>query len=266
MTERCRLCRAEVNYLLTQRVLGRHEVKYFRCPACDLIQTEQPYWLNEAYSTAISALDTGAISRNIFCVRLSVVMARLSRVKRSEPCLDYGGGYGVFTRMMRDAGYNFRWHDKFGQNLFARGFEGDVNQSYRLVTAFEVFEHLVEVRDELTNFFGPAPDFLLVGTLLHTNPAKDWWYFVAETGQHVAFYSRRTMKHVANMFGYQALCGNTYTAFVRNDHRIGAWRRMLIRRFLSWPWLAYGVGSLHMELQRRHSLTWPDHLAFKDKQ
>ncbi len=263
MNDQCRLCGQEATYLLSQRVLGRHDVNYFRCPACDLIQSEQPHWLDEAYSSAISALDTGAISRNIFCTRLAVVMARLLRVKRSEPCLDYGGGHGVFSRMMRDAGYNFRWCDKYGPNLYACGFEGDAKSTYRFVTAFEVFEHLVQVREELAMIFQPAHDFVLVGTVLHTNPEKDWWYFVPETGQHVAFYSPRTLEHIGMTFGYQAFCGRAYSLLVRNQIRIGAWRRMLIRRYLNWTWLAYGIGSLQVELGRRRSLTWDDHVALK---
>jgi len=35
--------------------------------------------------------------------------------------LDYAAGYGLFVRLMRDAGYNFRWSDLYCQNLFVRG-------------------------------------------------------------------------------------------------------------------------------------------------
>jgi hypothetical protein len=240
-------------------------VKYFRCPACDLIETEPPFWLDEAYSTAISALDTGAISRNLFCSRLATVVVRLLRVGRSERCLDYGGGHGVFTRMMRDIGYNFHWCDKYGQNLFARGFEGDPTTTFRFVTAFEVFEHLVEVRDELAAFFRPAHDFVLVGTVLHALPDKDWWYFVPETGQHTAFFSRQTMAYIGRTYGYQAICGKAYSLLIRNNKKIGAFRRLLLRRFLQSAWLTYGVGSLRIELQRRHSRTWSDHMALKSE-
>jgi len=31
--------------------------------------------------------------------------------------LDYAAGYGLFVRLMRDAGYNFRWSDLYCQNL-----------------------------------------------------------------------------------------------------------------------------------------------------
>ncbi len=43
-----------------------------------------------------------------------------------DPFLDYAGGYGVFTRLMRDIGFDFYWHDPYTQNLFANGFEKDI--------------------------------------------------------------------------------------------------------------------------------------------
>jgi hypothetical protein len=265
MNDPCRLCGAESKYLLDQRVLGQFDVKYFRCPQCDLIQTEKPHWLEQAYSSTIAALDTGAIARNVFCTRLTVAAARLLRIKAASPCLDYGGGHGVFTRMMRDAGWSFCWSDKYGPNLYARGFEGDVKVTHRLVTAFEIFEHLVDVRDELTQIFQPGHDFVLVGTLLHNNPDRDWWYFVPETGQHVAFYSPKTMAWIAATLGYQVMYGKAYSLFIRSGVAVSAWRRMLMRRCLNWTWIAYGLGSLLLELSRGRSLTWKDHLSMKER-
>ena len=37
--------------------------------------------------------------------------------------LDYGVGYGVFVRLMRDIGFDYFWQDKYTENLFAQGFE-----------------------------------------------------------------------------------------------------------------------------------------------
>src|SRR5262249_3416279 len=139
----CRLCQAEAALCGDQIVLGRLTVLYYRCPVCDLIQTEQPTWLAEAYSGLNAAIDTRGIDRNRLTARLTWLTASVLGLPPAARCLDYGGGHGVFVRMMRDFGLDFCWFDRFAENLYARGFEGNPADRYELVTAFEVFEHFV---------------------------------------------------------------------------------------------------------------------------
>ena len=51
--------------LFTAKVLNQYDVKYYRCNDTGFIQTENPYWLPEAYSDAITKLDIGLPYRNI---------------------------------------------------------------------------------------------------------------------------------------------------------------------------------------------------------
>lgn len=113
------------------------------------LQTEEPYWLNEAYRSPISIIDTGVMSRNIGSSKItSVVLYFL--FKKFNKFLDFGGGYGIFTRLMRDIGFDFYWYDPHSTNLLARGFEiKSKNYKYKLVTAFEVFEHFTEPTKEI---------------------------------------------------------------------------------------------------------------------
>lgn len=262
----CRLCGGETTHFMEARVLTRHDVRYFRCAACDLIQSELPHWLDEAYGSAISALDTGAIQRNTFTARLTLAVGTALGLDPSERCLDFGGGCGVLTRMMRDAGWHFTWSDKYGPNLFARGFEGDPAQSHELVTAFEVFEHLSDVRGELANLFAPRPRVVLASTVLHDGqPSRDWWFFGFGHGQHVAFFSAKTMRLIARDFGYEVIAAPSRTLFIRRDIAIPAWRRALAARLLVSDWLAYACGSILVELRRPHSLTLADSAALRDR-
>jgi hypothetical protein len=266
MDKQCSLCGSRADFLCRQRVLGKYDVAYFHCGRCDLIQTEEPYWLDEAYSSTMSALDTGAMARNLFCASLVPVFCRLLGVKGKHPCLDYGGGHGVLTRLLRDRGYDYSWHDKYGPNLFARGFAGDPTSRYDLVTAFEVFEHLAATRDELTRLFQPRHKFLLVSTLLHAGHQPGWWYYMPESGQHVSFYSRRTIEHVAGLFGYRALCGTAHVLFIRGDVRLGAFRQALARAALRWYRFAAAVGGVLLPLDLlTRSLTLRDHAAMRQK-
>jgi 2-polyprenyl-3-methyl-5-hydroxy-6-metoxy-1,4-benzoquinol methylase len=263
----CGLCDARASWVCRQKLLGRHEVDYFLCPRCDLLQTQSPYWLDEAYSRAITTLDTGAIERNQADSRITLILSGLLGVGPGEPCLDFGGGHGVFARMMRDLGLDFRWYDKHAQNLFAAGFEGELATRYRLVTAFEVFEHLAETRADLSQIFGPRHDYIFVATLLHAGHQAGLWYYMLESGQHVTFYSQRTMAFIAEMFGYDAVTGPTHTLFIRRDLTVGSTRRALLRQGLRRPGLAAGLASLIPEalFHRYRSRVQPDHEAVRGK-
>ncbi len=48
----------------------------------------------------------------------------------------------MFTRLMRDYGFDFLHYDKHTQNLFARGFEFH-DEKIEAITCFECFEHFV---------------------------------------------------------------------------------------------------------------------------
>jgi hypothetical protein len=228
----CRLCGSSTHFLFCQRVLHKHDVRYFRCPACDLIQSEEPWWLGEAYSSAITSFDTGAIARNVRCARLTTATAWLLGVTPQSHCADFGGGHGVFVRMMRDLGFYFALCDKYAQNLFARGFEADPTQRFDLVTCFEVLEHFADVSGELDRMFSPRHDAILVSTVLHRGHREGWWYYGPTHGQHIAFYSRQSMQFIAQRFGYEAISGGAFTIFVRPELLIARWKQIVLSRLI----------------------------------
>src|SRR5574343_1414793 len=119
---RCKICNNNSEIVFKHKVLSKYDVSYFRCTNCGFIQTEEPYWLQEAYNNALNIDDTGLIKRNeVFRRKISVLLFFL--FKRERSFIDYGGGYGIFTRMMRDLGFDYYWIDKYANNVCARGFE-----------------------------------------------------------------------------------------------------------------------------------------------
>ncbi|GGM96473.1 hypothetical protein GCM10010967_32710 [Dyadobacter beijingensis] len=199
----CKICGGESATLFNNKttILQRYPIDYYRCGNCNFIQTETPYWLPEAYSSAITSLDIGLVGRNIAISRYLSSLINCF-FDRKGAFLDYGGGYGMLVRMMRDNGFNFYRFDSYCENLFANHFDLDDSpvRKFELLTAFELFEHLEHPAEELQKmlqfsdsvFFSTelAPDRKL------TSP-DDWWYFTPETGQHIALYSAESLRALA---------------------------------------------------------------------
>ena len=61
----CKICGTPSSTWGKAVILGRYNIQYYRCGKCEFIQTEDPFWLEEAYSTAITKSDIGLIGRNI---------------------------------------------------------------------------------------------------------------------------------------------------------------------------------------------------------
>ncbi len=118
----------------------------------------------------------------------------------------------MFVRLMRDRGYRFYRQDKYCDNMFSIGFDVEdlkgekLDKSFEMVTAFEVFEHLVDPVAELETMLTYS-DSVLFSTEVqpHDNlkTVTYWWYFLPETGQHTALYSRRSLEVLAAKFGCQ---------------------------------------------------------------
>lgn len=196
----CRICNSKASLAFNSKVLNKYDVKYFKCSKCGYLFTENPYWLDEAYKNPINISDTGIMMRNIYFSKIVSVILYFCYDK-SAKYLDYAGGYGIFTRLMRDIGFDFYWHDDFTRNLLARGFEKSESR-YKLLTAFEVFEHFVNPIDEVNKMI-ELSDSILFSTVITPDeiPSKDWWYYGFEHGQHISFYTETTLKTIAEKFG-----------------------------------------------------------------
>jgi glycosyltransferase involved in cell wall biosynthesis/SAM-dependent methyltransferase len=200
---RCKVCESDSHHFAKSIVLSQYEVDYFQCSNCGFVQTEEPYWLDEAYSDAIARTDIGLVFRNNNLSRRAAHLI-FHIFDHEAKFLDYGGGYGLFVRMMRDLGFDFYWDDKFCTNLFAKGFEFDEakNDSYELVTAFEVFEHFSNPIEEIENILKISKNILFTTEILPENNPKpnEWWYYSPHDGQHISIYTIKTLSKIADKY------------------------------------------------------------------
>lgn len=196
----CKICGAPSNDLFTTQILGKYPVKYYECSSCKFIQTEEPYWLEEAYASPINETDTGLLARNIqFLPLVSTLLYYLFGKKGMY--VDYGGGYGVFTRLMRDVGFDYYWTDPKCENIHARGYVWNETQQPTAMTLFETFEHFTDPVMEVHNLLSISKNIIFSTTMAPT-PAPEpnsWWYYGREHGQHVALYRPQTFKYLAKL-------------------------------------------------------------------
>ena len=226
MDKQCIICGSPLEFLMKDAVLGKYSIDYYLCNTCKCIQTEDPYWLQEAYSSSITLSDTGIMNRNLdACKRLMPIFKRY--FKQESKVLDYGGGYGILTRMLRDKGIDAYWSDKYSENLLARGFEYDGHSFVDAILAFEVVEHLTNPFEEITEIMSKTDCFIFsICTLPKFNikSNNDWWYFASESGQHIFFPSEHTLRHIAsrlniqyfNLWGLHILSRNIHFSKIRN--------------------------------------------------
>jgi hypothetical protein len=209
----CKICGSPAKQLFNKKVLAKYSVNYYQCTNCNFIQTDEPYWLNEAYSNAITATDIGLINRNVYFTEICTALLRLCGFDAKKKYLDYGGGYGIYVRMMRDKGFNFYWTDEYCENLYAKKFSADIskqNKEYELVTAFEVFEHLANPVKEIEKILRYSDSILFSTQLVNSadTALENWWYIAPEHGQHVAFYDIKTLHYIGAKYGLNVYSNN----------------------------------------------------------
>lgn len=178
--------------------MGKYFAHYNMCQECQFLFVVNADWLSESYSRPISILDTGILERNL---QISNDLEHLlPDVAPNGNFVDWAGGIGILTRLMRDKGFNFFWQDEFANNEVAIGFEWSSRQRVEVVTAIEVMEHVEDPIRFIENVFEQtgANIFIFTQQLHNGNPDPSWWYFAPETGQHISFFSIKTLQTIAN--------------------------------------------------------------------
>ena len=240
--QRCAACTSEMTFFDRAVVMHAHDAEFYRCATCGLIAVPEPSWLEAAYSDPIYTGDTGLLRRCRIQTRLTAAVISCEGL-RGGRFLDWAGGYGVFTRMMRDRGHDYYTWDGYADNVLAQGFDGDPTHTYSLVTAFEVFEHLVDPIVELKELAANNDHILLSTQLQPATPPRpaEWWYYQLESGQHIALHTRSSLEMLARRLNYDLLTnGEQYHLFHRRPVR-KATRLVLSRQVASLKRIAGGV-------------------------
>jgi len=253
----CKLCGGETGVYCRPLVMGKHQATYYRCVACGFVQARDPGWLEEAYVTPINPMDTGCVDRTWHFARATAAVIA-GGIKAKGPFLDFGGGYGLFVRYMRDRGYDFRWMDGYCKNLLAAGFEGEPESDgrYGLVTSFEVMEHLTDPKSQIEQLL-QWTDSLLFSTELvpeGMNTLEGWHFAGFEHGQHVSFFTHESLRRVADRCGVR---------FVTNGHSLHLFTRLPVSAMRFRLLTSRKMSAMLAPLWRRPSLIQCDTLQME---
>lgn len=256
ITQTCKICSQLATFIFDSIILDKYKIGYYHCQNCSFLFTEKPYWLVEAYNEPINKSDTGILQRNI---ELADKSGRLLfyLFDHRNTFLDFGGGYGLFVRLMRDKGFNFLWDDTYTENLLAKGFEY-ANEPIELITSFETFEHFENPILEIEKMLAISSS-ILFSTDLYPEPIptpENWWYYALDHGQHISFYNLKTLNYIAKKYNLN-LYSNRYNLHLLTSKKINKyhWRTLNSDRFSFF---------LNKYSKRRLiSKTWSDHLKVK---
>lgn len=211
--QKCRLCNGELKEKFKIKVLMKYNVKYYICNKCFSLQTECPYWLDEAYKKQnLSYADTGAAQRNLKNYTTSFMISKLLCVKN---VIDIGGGDGLLCRLLRDQDINCFVRDKYAIPTYAQGYTEPNFSQADLVLGFEVIEHYPNPSADLDELFKSKPNTILLSTNLYKNQGKEWWYLIPESGQHIFFYSKKSLNGIADKYGYSVIVSGEYILFIK---------------------------------------------------
>lgn len=253
----CVLCGNPTEIAFQSTILGKYDATYDSCPQCGLLRVRDPGWLEEAYAAPIAALDTGILDRSLgLANRLADVLLRMHG---RGPFVDVAGGYGLLTRRMRDLGFEYFWVDEYAPNLVARGFEAAPGMKFAAASCIEVLEHL---EDPLAFLRGVIDDWgvqtIVCTTETFESPVSpSWWYLTPQTGQHVTFFTPRTLACLAEKLEMNFASVRGTHIFSRSAIPARAIRLQDTR----------GLRQLRDFRRRRRipGLTWTDHLDLSDR-
>ena len=138
--ELCAVCSGSTKFLFSFEVRGEHQASLRECLNCRFTYIANPHWLDESFSSELNDLDIGSVDRCLVLADFVEVLIRSMKSSKSR-FLDWGGGSGLLSRIMRDRGLDFVSHDIYTRPLFVESSSNLNSETFELITMSEVALH-----------------------------------------------------------------------------------------------------------------------------
>lgn len=187
--------------------LSGQPVYYAQCTGCAyLFAPEFQRWTRQDFAERIYNADYAKLDPDFADIRPRGSADMLCQLFAGREAgirhVDYGGGEGRLGHLLNGRGWNSSSWDPFmmGERL-------DENRKFDLITAFEVFEHVVDVGRLAADLVAllDEPGLILFSTLpsdghLTFGRRIDWWY-VSPISGHIGIHSRRSLEVLGQRMG-----------------------------------------------------------------
>lgn len=205
-------------------------VVYRKCADCAFIFTDffdtfsQNDWATHVYNDHYLSIDPDYVEVRPRMMA-GVLQTFLRSRKRTLIGLDYGGGSGKLTALMRQRGFQYDCIDPFGSNDYQQQNIG----KYNFVSVIEVFEHTTDPCETLKRILDmmdtTGPIMVMIGTEAHDRAVSDdnllsWWYAAPRNG-HISLFSQRALTLLGQKFGldHVSVSMNPHVLFRGLDRR-----------------------------------------------
>ena len=183
-------------------------VQYVGCGSCGFAFAPSfSGWTAADFEREIYNADYAQVDPDYAAVRPGVnaetVLATFGDRGRQIRHLDYGGGAGRLSALLREAGWNSTSYDPFFDRHVPFGQLG----RFELITCFEVFEHVPDVNDLASRLCSllAGNGLILASTLVSDGQighgqALSWWYAAPRNG-HISLFSTGSLAMLARRHG-----------------------------------------------------------------
>lgn len=193
----CAICGARASLSFSFCVLDDKEARLFGCELCGFRFVEDPHWLEDSFSSRLHKMDVGSVDRCWLVSQFLLGLLRTSRSRREWRVLDIGGGDGLLVRLLRDAGIHAQFSDPHTVPIYDVGPVVAVNDHFDLGVMSEVALHFTDPLEMFRSVLSKCERALFTAVVPPDPIPKDWWYLSCSSGQHVAFYTLKTIEKIA---------------------------------------------------------------------
>ena len=184
-------------------------VYYVLCSQCQFCYTpDMILWTPEQFKTHVYNDDYLLIDSEYEEIRprhnFGLLSSKFGQFKNNFSHLDYGGGNGNLSSLLRADGFDSTSYDVFVDQFDAVG----LGRKFDLITAFEVIEHHpnpTQLIQELCQLLAPNGMILFStilsdGNIAHNNRLN--WFYASPRNGHISLFAKPTLEFISRKFGF----------------------------------------------------------------